>query len=64
MTRLPPWLPPAVSYIPQWLDYQMRVTEQPGCAVAVAYRGQIVSPVLQSVELRSEPYCGGSRVSS
>jgi CubicO group peptidase (beta-lactamase class C family) len=42
MTQLPAWLPPALAYVPQWLDYQMRATEQPGCAVAVAYRGQIV----------------------
>ena len=27
---------------PAWLEYQMRVTEQPGSAVAVAYRGEIV----------------------
>jgi len=42
MTQLPAWLPPALAYVPQWLDYQMRATEQPGCAVAVAYRGHIV----------------------
>ena len=30
MTHLPPWLPPALSYIPQWLNYQMLVTEQCG----------------------------------
>ncbi len=42
MTDLPAWLPPALAYIPQWLGYQIRATEQPGCALAVAYKGEIV----------------------
>jgi len=42
MTDLPAWLPPALDYIPQWLAYQMRVTEQPGCAIAIAWRGEVV----------------------
>jgi CubicO group peptidase (beta-lactamase class C family) len=42
MTDLPAWLPPALAYIPQWLGYQMRTTEQPGCAIAIGYKGQIV----------------------
>src|SRR6516164_5537692 len=36
------WLKPALDYIPQWLDYQMRDTEQPGCVIAVAHKGRIV----------------------
>jgi CubicO group peptidase (beta-lactamase class C family) len=36
------WLAPALAYLPQWLGYQMRMTEQPGCAIAVAHRGRIV----------------------
>jgi len=36
------WLTPALAYIPQWLGYQMRATEQPGCALAVAYKGGVV----------------------
>jgi CubicO group peptidase (beta-lactamase class C family) len=36
------WLAAALDYIPQWLDFQMRLTEQPGCVVAVAERGEIV----------------------
>jgi CubicO group peptidase (beta-lactamase class C family) len=36
------WLQPALDYIPQWLDYQMRDTEQPGCVIAVAHRGKVV----------------------
>jgi CubicO group peptidase (beta-lactamase class C family) len=42
MTDLPAWLPPALDYIPKWLGYQMRASEQPGCAIAVGYKGQIV----------------------
>ena len=42
MTTPPAWLAPALAYIPQWLGYQMRVSEQPGCAVAIAYRGTVV----------------------
>src|SRR5690606_13653900 len=36
------WLGAALDYVPQWLEYQMRATEQPGCAVAIAERGRVV----------------------
>lgn len=36
------WLDAAVEYLPRWLEHQMRVTEQPGCAIAVAQRGKLV----------------------
>src|SRR6516165_4478522 len=36
------WLKPALDYIPRWLDYQMRDTEQPGCVIALAHKGRIV----------------------
>jgi D-alanyl-D-alanine carboxypeptidase len=39
MTR---WLDAALDYLPQWLDYQVRETRQPGCAIAVAERGKTV----------------------
>lgn len=42
MTKTPAWLKPALTYIPQWLGYQMRLTQQPGCSVAIAYKGRIV----------------------
>ena len=42
MTAPPPWLAPALAYLPQWLGYQMRMSEQPGCSFAVAYRDTIV----------------------
>ncbi len=37
-----PWLPPALAYVEQWLGYQMRVSEAPGSAVAVAHQGRVV----------------------
>lgn len=36
------WLRAALDYIPEWLDHQLRVFEQPGCAIAIAHRGEIV----------------------
>ena len=36
------WLKAALLYIPEWLDFQMQLTEQPGCVVAVASKGKIV----------------------
>jgi CubicO group peptidase (beta-lactamase class C family) len=41
MTDRPDWLAPALAYIADWLGYQMRVTEQPGCAVAVAWKSEL-----------------------
>jgi D-alanyl-D-alanine carboxypeptidase len=42
MTDQAAWLQPALAYIADWLAYQMRATEQPGCAIAVAYGGEVV----------------------
>lgn len=36
------WLAAGLDYLPRWLDYQMRASEQPGCVVAVAHRGKVV----------------------
>ena len=36
------WLQPALEYVPQWLDYQMRDTEQPGCVIAITHQGKLV----------------------
>lgn len=36
------WLPPALDYVEQWIDYQMRQGEQPGCVVAVARHGKLL----------------------
>jgi CubicO group peptidase (beta-lactamase class C family) len=35
------WLKPALDYIPQWLEYQMREFEQPGCVIAIVHQGRI-----------------------
>jgi CubicO group peptidase (beta-lactamase class C family) len=32
----------ALEYVPQYLDFQMRASQQPGCAVAIANKGKIV----------------------
>ena len=42
MSERPDWLAPALAYIRDWLGYQMRQSEQPGCAVAVAWDGDVV----------------------
>jgi len=36
------WLKAALDYMPRWLDYQMRDSEQPGCVIAVSHQGRIV----------------------
>lgn len=42
MPNAPAWLAPALAYLPQWLAHQMRLSEQPGCVIAVAHRGEIL----------------------
>ena len=36
------WLGAALEHIPRWIEHQMRLSEQPGCALAVASRGKVV----------------------
>ena len=36
------WLAPALDYVQQWLSFQMRLSGQPGCALAISHRGKIV----------------------
>jgi CubicO group peptidase (beta-lactamase class C family) len=36
------WLPPALDYIPRWLEFQMQASQQPGCMIAIAHHGKIV----------------------
>jgi len=36
------WLASALDYVPRWLEFQMRASEQPGCVIAVAQRGRVV----------------------
>ncbi|MEP7299063.1 MAG: serine hydrolase domain-containing protein [Burkholderiales bacterium] len=37
-----PWLRAALGYIPGYLEHQMRLSEQPGCAIAIAHKGKLV----------------------
>ena len=36
------WLDAALDYIPRWIEFQMRLHEQPGCVIAIAHRGRLV----------------------
>src|SRR5205823_10128097 len=36
------WLASALDYIPRWIDFQMSMSQQPGCIIAIALRGAIV----------------------
>jgi CubicO group peptidase (beta-lactamase class C family) len=36
------WLDAALDYIPTWLELQMRITKQPGCAIAIAHRSEVM----------------------
>src|SRR5262249_10097126 len=36
------WLPAALDYVPRWIEFQMRLLDQPGCVIAVAHRGHLV----------------------
>lgn len=39
---MPAWLAPALDYVAQWLDFQVRTSEAPGCVLAVAHKGRLV----------------------
>ena len=36
------WIGAALEYIPRFLEHQMRLSEQPGCAIAIAHKGKLV----------------------
>lgn len=36
------WLSSALDYIPRWIEFQMHMSQQPGCIIAIAHRGAIV----------------------
>jgi D-alanyl-D-alanine carboxypeptidase len=38
-----PWLRCALDYVPDWLGLQFDGSQQPGCIIAIAHRGQIVA---------------------
>jgi CubicO group peptidase (beta-lactamase class C family) len=37
------WLQSAIGYIANWIEFQLRVSQQPGCIVAIAHRGKVVA---------------------
>jgi CubicO group peptidase (beta-lactamase class C family) len=39
---MPGWLSSALDYVPEWLVFQMRASEQPGCMIAIAHGGRVV----------------------
>lgn len=38
----PRWLAAALDYVPRWLEFQMRHSQQPGCVIAVSVAGESV----------------------
>jgi len=36
------WLGAALDYVPEWIDFQMRLTEQPGVVIAIRDEGKLV----------------------
>lgn len=38
-----PWLQSAIGYIRDWIEFQVRASQQPGCIVAIAHRGKVVA---------------------
>src|SRR5882724_7161284 len=38
-----PWMQPAIGYIRDWIEFQLRASQQPGCIVAIAHRGKVVA---------------------
>ena len=36
------WLGSALDYIPRWIEFQMGRSQQPGCMIAIAHRGEVV----------------------
>ena len=42
VSHMEDWLESALDYIPQWLEYQMRESEQPGCVLALVHNGRVV----------------------
>ncbi len=39
------WLSAALDYLPRWVEHQMRLVEQPGCAIAAVHKGKVVLDV-------------------
>lgn len=37
------WLRSAVDYVRDWLEFQVAASQQPGCIIAIAHRGEIIA---------------------
>jgi CubicO group peptidase (beta-lactamase class C family) len=37
------WLRSAIDYIGGWIEFQLMSSQQPGCVIAIAHRGQVVA---------------------
>lgn len=35
------WITAALAYLPRWVEHQMRLSEQPGCTLAVTHNGRL-----------------------
>jgi D-alanyl-D-alanine carboxypeptidase len=42
MQAVTEWLAAALDYLPQWLEFQLRHSDQPGCVIAAAVGGEVV----------------------
>lgn len=38
----PTWLKAAIEHIPRWIEFQMRLMEQPGCTIAIVHEGKLL----------------------
>lgn len=36
------WLDAALAYVSSWIPFQLQFLDQPGCSVAISYKGQVV----------------------
>jgi CubicO group peptidase (beta-lactamase class C family) len=43
MANVEPWLRPAIDYAVDWMEFQLRASQRPGCIIAIAHRGQVVA---------------------
>jgi CubicO group peptidase (beta-lactamase class C family) len=43
MAHMEPWQKSAIEYIRNWIEFQVRASQQPGCIVAIAHRGKVIA---------------------
>src|SRR3979409_2651137 len=42
MAKIDSWLQHATDYIQKWIDFQLRLSQQPGCIIAINHRGNVI----------------------